>query len=89
MRGVSLPPVNSTPPSRTRGSHSHRSSSRGKDSSEPVREPLVDEIVPSEISFYSDRESIRNQVSSISSLDRADVYPSQITECLISVVRRD
>nr|XP_016478273.1 PREDICTED: uncharacterized protein LOC107799646 [Nicotiana tabacum] len=88
-RGPSIPSTSSTPPSRTRGSLFQRSSSRNKEPTEPLREPLVDEIVPDELSFYNDRESIRNQVSSMSSLDRADIYSTQITECLISVVRRD
>jgi len=82
----SLPSSSSTPPSRTRGSLSQRSSSRGKEPSEPLREPLVEEIVPAELSFYNDRESLRNQLSS---LDRVDTYPTQITEGLISIVRRD
>lgn len=85
-RVPSIPLSSSTPPSITRGSLSQRSSSRTKEPTEPLREPLVDEIVPAELSFYNDGESIRNQLSS---LDRADIYPTQITEGLISVVRRD
>jgi len=81
-----MPSSSSGPSSRTRGSLSHKSSSRGKDHSEPLREPLVDEIVPSELSFYHDRESLRNQVSA---LDRVDAYPTQITEVLTPVVRKD
>jgi len=38
------------------------------------------------LSFYNDRESLKNQVSS---LDRADIYPTQITEGSISLVRKD
>ncbi|XP_070023125.1 uncharacterized protein [Nicotiana sylvestris] len=81
-----MPSSSSGPSSRTRGSLSHKSSSRGKDHSEPLREPLVDEIVPSELSFYYDRESLRNQVSA---LDRVDAYPTQITEVLTPMVRKD
>ncbi|XP_070009637.1 uncharacterized protein [Nicotiana sylvestris] len=86
VRGSSIPLPSSDPSSRTRGSLSQRSSSRGKEPSEPLREPTVEEIVPTKLSFYHDRESLRNQVSG---LDRADIYPTQITEGLISVVRRD
>ncbi|XP_070012522.1 uncharacterized protein [Nicotiana sylvestris] len=81
-----MPSPSSGPSSRTRGSLSHKSSSRGKEPSEPLREPLVEEIVPTELSFYHDRESLRNQVSA---LDRADAYPTQITEVLTPVVRKD
>ncbi|XP_009768534.1 uncharacterized protein [Nicotiana sylvestris] len=84
--GSSTPLPSSGPSSRTRGSLSKRSSSRGKEPSEPLREPTVEEIVPMELSFCHDRESLRNHVSG---LDCADIYPTQITEGLISVVRRD
>ncbi|XP_070003111.1 uncharacterized protein [Nicotiana sylvestris] len=86
LRGSSLPSSGSSPAFRTRGSFSQKCSSKGKEPSEPVREPTVDEIVPAELSFYNDRESLRNQVSS---LDRADIYPTHITEGLISLVRND
>ncbi|XP_070007967.1 uncharacterized protein [Nicotiana sylvestris] len=77
IRDSSLPSSSSSPSFRTRGSFSQRSSSRGKEPSEPVREPIVEEIVHAELSFYNDRESFRNQVSS---LDRVDTYPTQIIE---------
>nr|XP_016475502.1 PREDICTED: probable LRR receptor-like serine/threonine-protein kinase At3g47570 [Nicotiana tabacum] len=51
--------------SRTRASSTHRSSARNRDSSEPIREPTVDEIIPAEFSFSTDRESSRNQVTSL------------------------
>ncbi|XP_070026155.1 uncharacterized protein [Nicotiana sylvestris] len=58
IRGSSLRSSSSSPSFRTRGSFSQRSSSRGKEPAEPVREPTVEEIVPAELSFYNDRRPL-------------------------------
>nr|XP_009783266.1 PREDICTED: uncharacterized protein LOC104231901 [Nicotiana sylvestris] len=86
---TSQPNIITPSSSRTRASSTHRSSVKNRESSEPLREPTVDEIIPAEFSFSTDRESIRNQVTSMTSHDRADVYPSQIIDGLISLVRRE
>lgn len=83
---TSTPSSRSGPSSRTKGSHSQRSSSRNKESSEPLCEPLVEEVIPSEISFNHDRESLRTNVAS---LDRDDPFPTQITDILAPLFRKD
>ncbi|XP_016463984.2 uncharacterized protein LOC107829777 isoform X2 [Nicotiana tabacum] len=70
----------------SRGSITKKSSSKGKELSEPLQEPLVEEIVPNDLSFENDRKSLRDQVVN---LEKADIFPSLITEPLISMVRKD
>ena len=70
----------------SRGSITKKSSSKGKELSEPLQEPLVEEIVPNDLSFENDRKSLRDQVVN---LEKADTFPSLITEPLISIVRKD
>lgn len=72
--------------SRARASRSY---SKNREPNEPLREPKVDEVVPAEFSFTKDSEAIRKQLSSMTSHDRADLYPTQITEGLVSLMRRD
>uniref|UniRef100_A0A1U7YRH5 Uncharacterized protein LOC104247169 n=1 Tax=Nicotiana sylvestris TaxID=4096 RepID=A0A1U7YRH5_NICSY len=69
----------------TRGSSSG-SASKGKEFSEPTQEPLVEEIVPNDLSFGNDRRSLQEQVKN---LEKADTYPSLITELVIPTVRKD
>jgi len=61
-------------------------SSKGKELSEPTQEPLVEEIVPNDLSFGNDRRSLQEQVKN---LEKADTYPSLITELVIPTVRKD
>ncbi|XP_019241561.1 PREDICTED: flocculation protein FLO11-like [Nicotiana attenuata] len=46
----------------SRGSLSNKSSSKGKETSESNQEPLVEEIVPTDLSFEHDKESLRDQI---------------------------
>jgi len=84
--GSSIPSSSSGTPSRIRGSFTQKSSSKGKEISEPLQEPLIEEIVPSDLSFTHDRESLQKQVSELS---RADTYPTMITEVLTPIVCND
>jgi len=61
-------------------------SSKGKEILDSSQEPLVDEIVPSDLSFGSDRTSLQRQIAN---LEKADTYPSLVTELTIPTIRRD
>ncbi|XP_019237561.1 PREDICTED: flocculation protein FLO11-like [Nicotiana attenuata] len=50
----------------SRGSFINRSSSKGKESSESMQEPLVEEIVPTDLSFEHDKESLRFAIRGMS-----------------------
>uniref|UniRef100_A0A1S3Z2F0 Uncharacterized protein n=1 Tax=Nicotiana tabacum TaxID=4097 RepID=A0A1S3Z2F0_TOBAC len=63
-------------------------SSRSREILDSSQEPLVNEIVPSDwvLSFESDKTSLQKQIAN---LEKADTYPTIVTELTIATIRRD
>ncbi|XP_075106345.1 uncharacterized protein LOC142179550 [Nicotiana tabacum] len=61
-------------------------SSKSREILDTSQEPSVDDIVPGDLSFESDKTSLQKQIKN---LERADTYPTLVTELTIPTIRKD